>query len=159
MQQKVVILCNLTALNACWCYWLLLPVCDKPFLYVNSQWCLYTVYLPIPSALPLFTCLHLLTAHSGSHFQAHTVATSFPQWWSVPPTQYLSPSSLTVVSQIEDSPPSGRLCILRILEVPRTQHTQRQTEIHSHLRHTLQPLHISLQNRHSSLLCHILYYK
>lgn len=90
--------------------------------------------------------LILLTLHPPSLTstlplpQAHTVATFSPPWWSVPVTQYLSASRRTVASQTEGSLRNGKLCILRILQVPRTY-----TLIETHLRHTvLRQLNTSL---------------
>lgn len=96
--------------------------------------------------LSLLVFIFFTFVHPLPHFQEHTVATSFPRWWSVPETQFLSPSSPTVASQTTDSPPSGRLCILKILQVRCTQHTQTRT--HSHLRHMLlKQLSSSLQDQ------------
>lgn len=72
-----------------------------------------------------------------SPIQVHTVATSFPQWWSAPVTRYLWPSSLTVASQTADSLPSGRLCTLRISQVlSADEHTRRSAKHTREYTHT-----------------------
>jgi hypothetical protein len=75
--------------------------------------------------------------------QAHTVATSFPLWWSVPITRCPWASCPTHVSLTEASPPSGRPCILRTLPViipafsaytHTHTHTHTFTQTHAHER-------------------------
>jgi hypothetical protein len=104
------------------------------FVYLKFWLLLLCFYISNRSLSLSLSSNPILLISVPSPSQAHTVATSFPLWWSVPITRCPWASCPTHVSLTEASPPSGRPCILRTLPViipAFSAYTHTHTHIHT----------------------------